>query len=284
MDENADYLELVTQARLGDRPSTDRLTEMVEPRIFAYIYRLTLNFQLTQDLVQETLLEMIKSLKNLNDPRRFWPWLFRTALGKVQHHFRQLQHQRKVELSAVEKQRLLKRADQSRYEGLNRLIQTELSGTICEAMAGLGIRHRNVLALRCFEQMSYAQIASLMDCTEVRARVLFFHARHSLKQQLAHRGFHKGLLLTALGLFGLMTASTKAASAATTVTAASMEVGLAGTIAGALTTKLGAAALSLIAAAALVVTARHIICFLLFICFVLLCFAVSLLADTYTSQ
>jgi RNA polymerase sigma-70 factor (ECF subfamily) len=283
MDENTDYLELVTRARLGDRPSTDRLTEMVEPRIFAYIYRLTLNFQLTQDLVQETLLEMVKSLKNLNDPQRFWPWLFRTALGKVQHHFRQLQHRRKVELSAVEKQRLLKRADQSCNEGLNKMIQTELSGIICEAMAGLGIRHRNVLALRCFEQMSYAQIASLMDCTEVRARVLFFHARHSLKQQLAHRGFHKGLLLTALGLFGLMTASTKAAST-TTVTAASMEVGSLGTIAGALTTKLGAAVLSLIAAAALVVTAQHIICFLLFIGFALLCFAVSLFADTYTSQ
>ncbi|HPC95488.1 MAG TPA: sigma-70 family RNA polymerase sigma factor [Sedimentisphaerales bacterium] len=227
-----DIVELVRQAQRGDQQAMDHLAQVVTGRLYAYINRLTLNHDLTQDLLQETLLKMIESIKDIEHPDRFWPWLFRTALGQVQHYYRERARAQQVEFSSMSRRRLLDYLARDHDDGLDRLMRRELAEAVVDAMAQLNLAYRNVLTLRCYEQLSFAEIAEMMDCKELRARVLFFRARHSLNRRLAKRGFGKGLLLTALGLFGLLTAPADSASAATTVTAASIQVGAAATIAG----------------------------------------------------
>ncbi|GAG24826.1 unnamed protein product, partial [marine sediment metagenome] len=83
-------IQTIHQAQAGNAQSLSAVAEQVRQKVQTYIYRLTLNYHLTQDLTQETVLEMIKSLPKLKVPHidGFWGWIFRTALGKVQHHFR----------------------------------------------------------------------------------------------------------------------------------------------------------------------------------------------------
>ena len=281
MENNVNYSEMVGQAQLGDNDRMDCLVELARERLFAYIYRLTLNYDLTQDLLQETLLEMVKSLGHLRDPERFWPWLFRTALGKVQHHFRRQERKRMIQISAIEKERLLKRASQPGGNELGNLIQKELSQAVIEAMNHLKLSQRNILALRCFEQMPYSEIAELMDCTELAARALFFRAKHSLKLRLSRNGFSKGMLLIGLSLFGLMTGSTKAASAAGTVTAGLLEVGPLATILGAAGTKAGLTIITAVSAATVGLTVRSVAGLICVLLYILLCFALVTLTGMY---
>ena len=238
-DNSVNYPEIVRQAQLGNQESMERLTELAQGRVFAYIYRLTLDADLTQDLLQETMLEMVESLKRLRHAERFWPWLWRMALGKVQHYFRARRQEKAMQISMLEKERLLQRSLRGEGNGLKTLISRELSEAIIEAMGKLKLRHRNVLILRCFEQMPYSEIASLMDCSEMATEVLFFRAKRSLKRQLSKRGFGKALLLTALGIFGRATAPAKASSVPITVGAESTKVGLTAAIIGAAGTKVG---------------------------------------------
>ena len=253
--DDINYVDLIRQAQLGNRESMDVLSRLAQGRVFVYIYRLTLNFDLAQDLSQDTLLEMVKSLERLEFERAepFWSWLFRTALGKIQHHFRDQHRKRTMQMSKLDKERLLQHALADYNNGLNNTIRNELSEAILEAMAKLKLRHRSILVLRCFEQLPYSKIANIMACNELQARALFFRAKRSLKRQLSQHGFGRGLLLVALGLFGRMTAPTEAASGTITVTAASTKVGLAGTVIGAAGTKLGVAVSTAIIAAALTV-------------------------------
>lgn len=238
-----DIVELVRQAQHGDRQRMDRLAEAARSRLCAYIYRLTLNHDLAQDLVQETLLRMVEDIGNIERPDRFWPWLFRTALGQVQHHYRDQARARQIGFSLVSRQRFSDYLAHDRDNGLDRLMRKELAEAVVDAMAQLKLTYRSVLTLRCYEQLSFAEIADMMDCKELRARVLFFRARHSLRRRLTKRGFGKGLLLTALGLFGWLTAPADTAAAGTTVTAASCQVGASATIAGLAGTPSGIATL-----------------------------------------
>jgi len=73
MDENKDYIELVKQAQLGDGESLDSLAGLVRGRLYAYVYRITLEEDLTQDIVQESMLEMFKVFRDLERSDRFWP-------------------------------------------------------------------------------------------------------------------------------------------------------------------------------------------------------------------
>jgi RNA polymerase sigma-70 factor (ECF subfamily) len=244
-----DYLSLITDAQLGGQASMERLAELVKGDLYAYIYRLTLDYHLAEDLSQETLLEMIQSQKRLNFEYRnqFWAWLYRTALGKVQLHFRDKSRRRTIQMSMLDKECLLQHASQENNDALTGMIRRELSDAVAEALAKLRLRHRTVLVLRCFQQMPYSEIGNIMDCNELQARALFFRAKRALKRQLARHGFGKGFLLMALALFERMTAPAGAAPASTTVTAASAKVGLTGTILGAAGTKLGAVAAIIVA-------------------------------------
>ena len=263
MDMENGFVQLVRQAQLGDRVSLDRLAEGARQRLYAYIYRLTLNHDLAQDLLQDTLLKMVESIKELEHPERFWNWLFRTALGNVQHHYRDLAREQAVEFSSISRNRLSKYLDEDHDDGLNRAMRKELSETIVDAMARLRLTYRNGLMLRCFEQMSFAEIGETMGCKELRARVLFFRARHSLGRQLSRRGLGKGLLVTALGIFGLLTSPAEGAPAGT-VTAASLNVGLVATIVGHAGTPSGIAVVVTVAGFTLTLTMEHFLVFSFF--------------------
>jgi len=240
MDENAGYLELIRQAQLGRQDSMSRLAQEARDKVFVYIYRITLDYHLSQDLSQDTVLEMIQSLKRLKikNINSLWAWLYRTALGKIQHHFRYQGNKRIEQKTTVNGQELLNLVPQNCRSGLNALLQKELSRVVLKAMGQIKFAYRNVLTLRCFDQMTYAQIAEITGGSEMKAMLLFFRAKQSLKKQLAQNGFKKEHLLPALGLFGAITASsTKPVSAAIVVSSAAAKVSTATAIIGIATSK-----------------------------------------------
>ncbi len=278
MDENVDLALLIRQAQLGNPQSMNELAQLAEGRLFAYIYRLTLNYDLARDLLQETLLKMVESLKELKNVEKFWSWLFRIALSEAQHYFRDRKKKHTIHISAFSKERLSEYTSEDFDDGLNYLMRRELSETVFQAMTKLKLMYRNVLILRCFEQMSYAEIADLMDCKELRARILFFRAKHLLKRQLSQRGFGKELLLVSLGLFGLLTTPVKAAPAAGMVTASLLDVGFAAAFIGAAGTKLSIAIVTAIAALTLTFSIENFIFWFALFCYVLFCLAVIIYA------
>src|SRR4030043_142590 len=106
MDTGNSFVYLICQAKLGDRGAMDCLAETARQRLYAYIYRLTLNHDLAQDLLQETLLKMVESIRDLEHPEGFWCWLFRTALGNVQHYYRDQVRGQQIALSSLSRKRL----------------------------------------------------------------------------------------------------------------------------------------------------------------------------------
>ena len=62
MSNDSDHLDLIRQGQLGSDQAKDSLVRQAEVRVSAYIFRLTFDRDLTQDLLQESLWEMTKSL------------------------------------------------------------------------------------------------------------------------------------------------------------------------------------------------------------------------------
>ncbi len=276
MNESAGHVELIEKARLGDQKSMDSLAQLVEPRLYVYLYRLTLNDDLARDLLQETLLKMIESLKDLKRPERFWHWLFRTALGKVQHHYRDRSKEYTIQMSVLSREYLADYVDEDCDDGLSRAMKEELSETVCMAMTELRLNYRNVLVLRCFEQLSFDDIAEMMGCKELGARVVFCRAKKSLQKLLSRKGFGKEMLITALGLFGLLTAPAKTASATGAITASSLNVGVLAALVAAVASRVGVAVAAGITAVVVGVNLQSFLLTLLFLLFVFVCFIIAL--------
>ncbi len=223
MAERFDFDKLVEQAGLGNRESMEQLAREAELRLRAYIYRTTLDEDLTNDLVQETLLEMVKSLKGLRRVKNFWPWVFRIASNKTIDYFRMRKSRSAVQFSTLEDSLLDSVLRDESGEAAGSVMRRELGQMVFRAIAKLKYRQRAILSLRCFEDMPYPQIAQAVGCTENEARVSFFRAKQALKRQLTRRGFSKSSLLMAVVFFGKLTAPTSAAALDVTVRASALK-------------------------------------------------------------
>ena len=246
MSDQLDLTELTKRAQRGEKEALDRLAELAVTRLRVYVYRLTLQEDLTQEIVQETLLEMVKILGKLKRSDRFLPWLYGIATNKLRHYYRSEATLRRASANRAD----MEPSGESREEGLENLLSQELKEIISSAIQKLKTRHRAVLVMRCYDGMSYAEIAESMGTTEFGTRMLFIRAKKALQKQLARNGLGKGALLAVLTLFGKMTAPSEAAAAQISVTAATTNAGL---VAGAVGLATGKAALIAVTAGALTV-------------------------------
>jgi RNA polymerase sigma-70 factor (ECF subfamily) len=227
------HAELVKQAQLGDKECLNRLAEMARVHLREYVFRLTLKEDLTQDIVQESILEMFRVFDKLKKADRFWAWLDGIAFNKIRSHYGRQWRHKTTSLSDVSGEI----ATDDSQNVMADMVNKELKQIVLKSMQELSPRHRAILAMRCYKGMPYSEIANLMGCTEFSAQSLFYRAKKALAKKLSRHGLGKGYLLAALVLFGKMTAATEAAAASVSVTAATVKVGLAASLLGIVTSK-----------------------------------------------
>lgn len=229
-----DDVELVRKAQQGDRDCLNRLAEAARVRLHQYVFRMTLDEDLTQDIVQETILEMLRIFEKLHAGEKFWGWLQGIAFNKVRRHYGK-QWRRK----ALRLQEAGRKSGNQGNDTLAEVVTDELKQIVLASIGQLTPQHRAVLTLRCYDDLSYAEIADLVGCSEIGARATFYRAKKSLVRLLSNHGLGKGSLLLALIAFGKLTASSKAGAAQVAITSATLQVGSVGALLGAMTPKTG---------------------------------------------
>lgn len=178
------HMILLDRARAGDRADMGELAGVVWRRLHPFVFRITLRHDVTEDVLQETLLAMICGVESLREPERFWPWMYRIAYAKTQDAFRKRRRQASVE-------RVLQdccHAD-GEWAGADSLLDSRVYAETLERVATaverLHGRHRDIVRLRCYEDLPYTEIASRTRTTPQRARVRFHRAKTSLRTSLA---------------------------------------------------------------------------------------------------
>jgi RNA polymerase sigma-70 factor (ECF subfamily) len=180
-------IELVRGAQQGNRQCLEQLARQAKGCLEVYVYRLTQQHELSQEIVQESLLEMFKVIGKLREPHYFWPWLCGIATNKLRHHYRAEQKQRKIALSSITG-KLSAKQRQSSFENL---VSEELEQIISSAMNKLKTIHKAVLIMRCYNDMAYSEIAESLGSSEVRIRMLFMRGKRALQKELCRNGFEE---------------------------------------------------------------------------------------------
>jgi RNA polymerase sigma-70 factor (ECF subfamily) len=227
------YIELVEQSLDGNMETLPKLAETIHDSLRSYVFRITLSEDLTDDIVQETILEMYKIFGQLRRSDRFWPWLCRIALNKIRSHSRTQTRRRHL---------LQKHAEELagkpfNLDGLANIINKEVKQAIFCAMSKLTDKQKAVLSMRCYEDMPYSQISDVMGVSELSSRLLFHRAKKKLQKHLFNSGFGRKSLVAALVLFGKMTAPSEVAAAQISITSSTLGVGAFASTVAAVTTK-----------------------------------------------
>lgn len=99
--EDAKDQALVLLASRGDQQALTELLTIHQDRVFAVCLRMTADRDLAEDLAQETLLRVIKSLDQFNHRSKFTTWLTRVAMNVCLTSFRRGKLRKTVSLDAI---------------------------------------------------------------------------------------------------------------------------------------------------------------------------------------
>ena len=165
--------DLIQKTRRGDVEAYNLLISRWETRVFNYLLRITRNREDALDLSQDVFLKAYQSIRKLEDPARFGPWLFRIAHNEAHSLFRK----RKPE------------SGEQVFSGQETVFHSgpalEVQLAISSALDRLRPEHREVVLLKVFEGFKFEEMAEILDCPVSTVKSRLYAAFDLLKDQLA---------------------------------------------------------------------------------------------------
>lgn len=166
---------LISQACNGNHNAYGELVRLHYPGVIRVIYHLCGEMGLAEDMAQEAFLKAWLNLNNFCPESKFQNWLFRIAINSTLDVLR-----RKSPLVvAAESLEMLEDHD-SRPEEI--MIGKQLTEVLQEAIKSLPEAARSVLVLREYGELSYAEIATLLDIPTGTVMSRLHYARNRLRQ------------------------------------------------------------------------------------------------------
>lgn len=204
----ANEIELVKRIQAGDESAFDELYHAYYARALAIANRLTNNQADAQDVVQETFLQVHKSIHSLQDPQYFYSWFHRIIHSKCVNLFYRNRNENAVDPAKIESKQTYE--EKRRYM----LPQKENAYTseqevLMSILGQMDEKYQEVLELAYFQQLKLQEIATLLDLPlgtvktrcrrakeELKARILMFE-----KSEQRHITFDVDALLPAVTVF-----------------------------------------------------------------------------------
>ena len=184
--------ELVRLAAGGDEEAFAQLVAMHEKRVYALALRITGDREDAEDAAQEAFLSAWKGLPNFRGEAGFSTWLYRLTSNAAIDCLRRDRRQR-VSASLDDGELGMEVSDpaptpqeQAESESLREAVRWGLGE--------LSNEHREVLALREFQELSYEEIAQQLDMDLGTVKSRISRARGALRKILLKSGNLSGFL------------------------------------------------------------------------------------------
>ena len=158
--------QLMLNVRDGDLDQLSLLFERYNKVLYNYFLRMTNNACVSEDLVQEVFLRMLKYRHTYRGDGKFTSWMFHISRNAHIDYSKKNGGER--QLDNLESEPVSQ--DSSHHELLE---QDQAAKLLRTALARLPVEKREVLVLSRFQNMKYEQIAELQRCRigTVKARV-----------------------------------------------------------------------------------------------------------------
>lgn len=160
----------------------EKVYEEYYSRIFAFLYKLCGEQGLAEELAQETFLHAFRSFHRFRGDCQIFTWLAAIAKHTYYHYLRKhrLEIEKTVSLDYLAETYCSSRVGDPEREWMKKNITQAVRQVIRE----IPPKYRDVVMLRIYGELPFAQVAKALDITESSAKVIFFRAKKMLMEEL----------------------------------------------------------------------------------------------------
>ncbi len=184
---------LVDEIVKGNTTAYELLILKYQKQLYATVFNIVKDEDFAQDIVQEAFLKAYESLPNLRNKEQFYPWLKRIAINESLMKLER--NKRYVDMYDEEQEEddyfFNTITDEKNPE--KELLDEELRKYVRRYVDSLPSKLRTVIILREVEDMSYEEIAEMLNIPIGTVRSRLFNARQIIKERLIRQGLADGL-------------------------------------------------------------------------------------------
>ncbi len=177
--------KLMQKAKRGDHSAFAELVDKYRDKIYAYLYRMVGNREDALDLAQETFLRVFSNLRNFQVGQPFRPWLYRIATNLAIDHLRRRRPTIALDAPLVDGEPLRLELVEQGPGPAEQHEQAELAAYLAQKVAELPPNYRSVFLLRHGHDLSYQEIADILQVPVSTVKTRLFRAREALRLKLS---------------------------------------------------------------------------------------------------
>lgn len=172
-DERTIYQELlIRRCQEADPSAQQELVGIWEKRLLFYIRRLVEREADAWDVLQQTWVQVLRSIGKLRDPAALRPWLYAVARHTAASHYR-------PELAL--RSRIDNQADAADVPADEWVPAVDDALDVHASLPLLSLEHREVLVLHFLEGMSVHEIAAIVDAPPGTIKSRLYYAKRALR-------------------------------------------------------------------------------------------------------
>lgn len=167
----AEQQELIKELQSGSQHALGMLYEEHSSGVFAYCLKILADRQLAEDVVQETFLKVKQHAQSIQHSESFKSWLFRIARNEALIQLRKRRSNGVIGDSVW--------SDETPHHVFVAMERTEMVNRLLDSLKQ---EYREVLVLLVYENMSYAEIASVTGETESSVKSRIFREERNRRE------------------------------------------------------------------------------------------------------
>ncbi len=167
---------LVEQAKTGDLTAFSELVVRHQKAMLRLAFRVVNDLELAQDITQESFLKAFQKIQAFEGRSQFKSWLFQITLNTAKNKLRSRRPDT-VDIDVVQ-------LAHGGTGAMQDLMTEDLRQVVQQEVAKLPPKQRTALTLRIFEDLSFQEIATIMQCPYDTAKANYRHALMKLRHSL----------------------------------------------------------------------------------------------------
>ena len=184
-EEDAEDVRLMRLVSRGDTNAFEELIERHQSLVAGTVARMLSSNSDVEDIAQQVFIRVWKSARRYVPRAKFTTWLLKITRNLVFNELRRTKRHAHVPLQSEPGAEDPPLKDETNLAPDASLLESELQRTIEEAILQLPETQRLALVLRRYEQLSYEQIAEVLDLSVPAVKSVLFRARSELRSRLS---------------------------------------------------------------------------------------------------